>query len=91
MLKARGPRRIAERRPPYPASGSCDCPVCREREQLRHVATWHPQIHVRMLALTFMDDLHAASFSPPLTYALISKDDDDSKDDDASKDDAEDV
>jgi hypothetical protein len=42
-------------------------------------------------ALTFMDDLHAASFSPPLTYALISKDDDDSKDDDASKDDAEDV
>ena len=59
MLKARGPRRIAERRPPYPASGSCDCPVCREREQLRHVATWHPQIHVRMLALTFMDELTA--------------------------------
>ena len=59
MLKAGGPRRIAERRPPYPASGSCDCPVCREREQLRHVATWHPQIHVRMLALTFMDELTA--------------------------------
>jgi hypothetical protein len=59
MLKARGPRRRAERRPLYPATGPCNCAVCVEKEHLHDIASWHPHMQARVLAMTFIGALDA--------------------------------
>jgi hypothetical protein len=48
------PERRARRVRPYLVSGPCNCAACAEREQLNAAARFHPEVEVRVQAMTFL-------------------------------------
>ena len=49
----------AKRRPACRLEGPCRCVVCVERTQLYNAAAWHPNLGVRIGALTFLGAMGA--------------------------------
>lgn len=63
-------QRQAKRRQPYRCSGPCQCPGCAEDEQLNEAARWHPEMTVRVMAMTFIGAINAVQNGAAGTISL---------------------
>jgi hypothetical protein len=52
-------KRAKRRQIAHTRYSECDCVACREREQLRDVAAWHPAMDARICALTLLGAMDA--------------------------------